>query len=306
MTYFRVLCSAAIAPGLIALQVVNQEIAGQGQEEKLVISRLSIPLKKDSKPFCASGTEDGRLVAFQMEHPEGLGKLDIWLSRLENGRWSVPYNAGSQINTGSHEADAKLSADGTVMVFLRSDDFSKSSRVYISRFRDRSWSAGKLLGPPVSLPNTVQFGALLSKDGRRLYFSSNRAGGQGGFDVYYSDRIGSGWDKWEEPVNLGPVINTDGDENDVAVNPDETMIILPLRRKDSLNDSVDLYISRKRNGQWTSFENMGPRINTPGTDTCPWLGYDGRSLYLNSTWDGLVAGKEAATWIFAIRHSKGF
>lgn len=293
-------------PGLIALQVLSLETTAQGQDEELAISRLSIPLEKDAKPFCASGTEDGRLLAFQMDHPEGLGRLDIWFSRLENGRWSVPFNAGPQINTGSHEADAKLSADGTVVIFLRSDDFSKSSGVYVSRFRDGSWSTGQLLGPPVSLPDTVQFGAVLSKDLRRLYFSSNRSGGHGGFDVYYSDRLDSDWEQWGEPVNLGPVVNSAGDENDVAVSSDETTIILPLRRNDSLTDSVDLYISRKINAQWTPLQNMGPRINTPGTDTCPWLGYDGRTLYLNSTWDGLVGGKEAATWIWAIRHSKGF
>ncbi len=306
MPYLRLLCSAAITPGLVALQVLSLETTAQGQDEELSITRLSIPLEKDAKPFCASGTEDGRLLAFQVDHPEGLGRLDIWFSRLQNGRWSVPFNAGPQINTGSHEADAKLSADGTVMVFLRSDDFSRSSGVYISHFRDGSWSKGKLLGPPVSLPDTVQFGALLSKDLRRLYFSSNRSGGHGGFDVYYSDRLGSGWEQWGEPVNLGPVVNSAGDENDVALSSDETTIILPLRRNDSPSESVDLYISRKINAQWTPLRNLGPRINTPGTDTCPWLGYDGRTLFLNSTWDGLVGGKEAATWIWAIRHSEGF
>ncbi len=306
MSYLRLLCSAAITPGLVALQVLSLETAAQDQEEELTITRLSIPLERDAKPFCASGTEDGRLLAFQVDHPEGLGQLDIWFSRLENGRWSVPFNAGPKINTGSHEADAKLSADGTVVVFLRSDDFSKYSGVYVSHFRDGSWSTGQLLGPPVSLPDTVQFGAMLSKDLRRLYFSSNRSGGQGGFDVYYSDRIGSGWDQWGEPVNLGPVVNSAGDENDVAVSSDETTIILPLRRNDSPSESVDLYISRRIDAQWTPLQNLGPRINTPGTDTCPWLGYDGRTLYLNSTWDGLVGGKEAATWIWAIRHSKGF
>ena len=306
MPYLRLLCSIAIPPGLVALQVMSLGTTVQGQDEELAISRLSIPLAKDAKPFCASETEDGRLLAFQIDHPEGRGKLDIWFSRLENGRWSEPFNAGPQVNTGSHEADAKLSADGTVMIFLRSDDFRKSSRVYVSHFRDGSWSTGQLLGPPVSLPDTVQFGALLSKDLRRLYFSSNRPGGHGGFDVYTSDRIGSGWDRWGEPVNLGPVVNSAGDENDVAVNPDETTMILPLRRNDSLNDSVDLYISKRADAQWTPWQNMGPRINTPGTDTCPWLGYDGRTLYLNSTWDALVGGKEGATWIWAIRHSKEF
>lgn len=306
MPNLRLFCSAVITPGLVALQVLSLETAVHGQDEELAISRLSIPLEKDAKPFCPSETENGRLLAFQMVHPEGRGKLDIWFSRLENGRWSVPFNAGPQVNTGSHEADAKLSADGTVMIFLRSDDFSKSSGVYVSHYRDGSWSTGQLLGPPISLPDTVQFGALLSKDQRRLYFSSNRPGGQGGFDVYTSDRIGSGWDRWGEPVNLGPVVNSAGDENDVAVNPDETTLILPLRRNDSLGDSVDLYISRRVDAQWTPWQNLGPRINTPGTDTCPWLGYDGRTLYLNSTWDGLVGGRESATWIWAIRHSKEF
>ena len=306
MPNLRLFCSAVITPGLVALQVLSLETTVQGQDEELSISRLSIPLEKDAKPFCPSETEDGRLLAFQMVHPEGRGKLDIWFSRLENGRWSVPFNAGPQVNTASHEADAKLSPDGTVMIFLRSDDFSKSSGVFVSHYRDGSWSTGQLLGPPISLPDTVQFGALLSKDQRRLYFSSNRPGGQGGFDVYTSDRIGSGWDQWGEPVNLGPVVNSAGDENDVAVNPDETTLILPLRRNDSQNDSVDLYISRRVNAQWTPWQNMGPRINTPGTDTCPWLGYDGRTLYLNSTWDGLVGGRESATWIWAIRHSKEF
>ena len=306
MPYLRLLCSGVITAGLVALQVLSLGTTVHGQDEELAISRLSIPLEKDAKPFCASETEDGRLLAFQIDHPEGRGRLDIWFSRLENGRWSVPFNAGPQVNTGSHEADAKLSPDGTVMIFLRSDDFSKSSRVYVSHFRDGSWSTAELLGPPVSLPDTVQFGALLSKDQRRLYFSSNRSGGHGGFDVYTSDRIGSGWDRWGEPVNLGPVVNSAGDENDVAVNPDETTLILPLRRNDSQSESVDLYISRRVNAQWTPWQNMGPRINTPGTDTCPWLGYDGRTLYLNSTWDGLVGGKEGATWIWAIRHSKEF
>ena len=56
----------------------------------------------------------------------------------------------------------------------------------------------------------------LSSDGKRLYFSSDKPEGFGGFDLYYSNWKG---DYWEDPVNLGPVINTSGNEGYPFINP---------------------------------------------------------------------------------------
>jgi len=272
-------------------------------QESLTITRVPAPFGDDPRPFCVSLPEDGRLLAYQSARAGGRGKQDIWLSKFENGWWSEPYNAGPGINTAANDVDAKLSADGNSMVFIRGDDFKVASDIYISYFRNGGWSQAEMMGPPVSLPASVEFGALLSRDGKRLYFSSNRPGGLGSFDHYYSERTGAGWGA---PVNLGPGINTPEGDVDIAVSRDGTALVFPSRRSDSIGNSTDLYVSRWVSNAWTAPVNLGPRINTAVTDTCPWLGYDGRTLYLNTEWDGLVAGRQANTTVWEFRFGGSF
>ena len=272
--------------------------------EALTISKLAVPFKPDEKPYCVSLTEDGKLLVYQTPRPDGHGKLDLWFSRFENGRWSDPYNAGPNINSSANEADGKFSADGSTLVFVRSENFAKSTQLYISHFQNGSWTKAEFIGPPVSDLETREFGASFSRDGKRLYFSSNREGGQGGMDHYYSERIG---DKWGEPVNLGPGINTDGDENDMTISANSDAIIFPSRQPDSIAGSTDLYISRLENNAWSEIKNLGPRINTPGNDSCPWLGFDGHTLYLNTQWEGLVAGGQSdSNLVWKFEYSQGF
>ena len=64
--------------------------------------------------------------------------------------------------------------------WIRSDDLKESSRVYISHLRNGQWSEAELVPAPVSLPGALQFGVSLSRDQKRLYFSTNRKGGMEG------------------------------------------------------------------------------------------------------------------------------
>lgn len=271
--------------------------------ESLTVSRVELPVDPADRPFCVSLTEDGKLIAFQSARAGGFGQNDIWFARFENGRWSEPFNAGPGINTSIHDVDAKLSPDGTTMVLVRSADFSKSTQLYVSYLRDGEWTTAEPLGPPVSPPDTIEFGAVLSRDGDRLYFASDRDGGHGGTDLYYSD-----WDghAWAEPVNLGPAINSANNEADLALSRDGNTIIFPATRADSIAGSTDLYVTRRVNGAWSPPENLGPRVNTPGTDTCPWLGHDGHTLYLNSDWEGLLQGEKGSLLVWKVHHTEGF
>ncbi len=272
-------------------------------QESVTISLLPVPFGPDDKASCVSLREDGALVAFQSRRPDGRGGADIWLSRFQNGKWSEPYNAGPGVNTSANEVDAKLSTDGKTMVFIRGQNFKESSGIYISRFRNGAWSEGELVGPPVTLPHTIQFGAVLTRDGKRLYFASNRSGGYGGLDNYYSDWDGA---KWSEPTNLGPVINTPGDDGDLAISRDGKTLIFPNRGSDSVNGSIDLYLSRFADGSWSAPVNLGSRINTPYNDTCPWLGYDGYTLYFNSELTSSLMGQKGSSRIWKVRYSKRF
>ena len=283
--------------------VVMAATVSIASSESLTVSRVELPVDPADRPFCVSLTEDGKLIAFQSTRAGGYGQNDIWLARFENGRWSEPFNAGPAINTDIHDVDAKLSPDGTTMVLVRSANFSKSTQLYISHLRDGKWTTAEPLGPTVSPQDTIEFGAVLSRDGKRLYFASNRNGGHGGTDLYYSDRDG---DAWAKPVNLGPTINSKDNEADLALSRDGNTIIFPATRADSIAGSTDLYITRRVDGAWTPPENLGPRVNTPGTDTCPWLGHDGHTLYLNSDSGGLLQGETGPLLVWKIHYSKGF
>jgi hypothetical protein len=292
-----------LAFGLLLVLFLSAPVAAGSS---LTVSRLELPRDAEFSPANVSARADGRLIAFQANHPEGQGGHDIWMAELRDGRWSEPFNPGSGINTADQEYDARLTPDGRTLVFIRSSPTMRPS-IFISRLVDGEWATAEAVGPPVSFPDTAEYGALLVQGGRRLYFSSNRSGGLGRQDVYYSDRTADGW---SEPVNIGAPVNTEGDEVDAAVSEDESILILHLRREDSTNGSIDLYISRRENDRWSEPVNLGPRFNTPGNDTLAFLAADGRTLYMNSTWEGWIGGSVStgsrwgAAYVFTL--SDGF
>ncbi|MFN0172561.1 MAG: hypothetical protein ACKV22_39785 [Bryobacteraceae bacterium] len=234
--------------------------------------------------------EAATVSVFQSRRPGGLGGFDIWISRRGGEGWSEPVNAGPHINSAQHELDASLSADGTTLLFTRSAYGGatavgaagpvpdKQTDLYISHWRNGAWGPAGKIPAPVSLAESAEFRPVLSLDGKRLFFGSNRQGGRGGYDIYAT---GSRNGRWETPVNLGAPVNSADDEVDVAVAPHGRTLILAKRPKPS--DPQRIYISNLRGGAWSEPEDMGPRFNTGAGDGCPWLGYDGRTLYVNSS-----------------------
>ena len=108
-------------------------------------------------------------------------------------------------------------------------------------------------------------------------------------------------------MNLGSPVNTSGDDGDIALSADGKTMILPRRNQPDGLGGVDLYVSHRGENGWSPLLNLGPRINTPGNDTCPWLGYDGKTLYFNSDWDGLVSGSRSkSSAIMLVHYSPGF
>ena len=92
----------------------------------------------------------------------------------------------------------------------------------------------------------------------------------------------------------------------MTLSRDGKVIIFPTNRSDLIEGSTDLYVSRLTEGAWSPIQNLGPEINSPGTDTCPWLGYDGTSLYLNSDWDFASGKKGDSSLVWKVSNSKGF
>ena len=116
-------------------------------------------------------------VYFGSQAPGGKGSGDIYVSRLENGRYRAPENLGAPVNTGQGEGDPFIAPDGSYLLFTRDLD------LYVSyRQKDGSWTEPLPLRPGINT-RAYELCPQVSPDGRYLFFLSNRTGENAAFWV---------------------------------------------------------------------------------------------------------------------------
>jgi hypothetical protein len=132
------------------------------------------------------------------------------------------------------------------------------------------WSAPINLGAVVNSAFSDQQPAI-SKNGLSLYFTSNRPGGLGGFDIYVAQRA-SVDDPWGTPVNLGLTVNTAADEGNAAFSRDEHFMFFQSKRPGGFG-GIDLWVSRREHTgddfDWQPAVNLGPGVNSAADDNGP-------------------------------------
>ncbi len=160
------------------------------------------------------------------------------------------------------------SRDGRMVAFMR-NNFSKSSNfvftdesdmsIYFAFTDDNGDFADAKPFPYNQVEYSYAFPSL-GFNGSALYFASNRPGGYGGFDIYVS-YFKDG--KWSAPENLGPAINSSG--NEITPYFDGEELYFSSDYKFGLG-GYDIFSSRADNGSWTEAKNMGKGINSPSDD----------------------------------------
>lgn len=153
----------------------------------------------------------------------GTGFTDIYEYKYDGtsaGSGSVK-EVSSRVNMNrTHEAFATVSPDGSYMIFARSNDGSKKGAtdtdLFITRKKDGEWSEPEKL--PISDPNAWESTPFVAPDGKTLYFSSNRKGGEGGNDIYKATIEGNG-ERFSNVTNMGKAINTHGNEMAPYIGP---------------------------------------------------------------------------------------
>ena len=137
---------------------------------------------------------------------------DIYMSKLENGKFEVAEKIKGNVNTNSWEGSVTQSADSRKIIFAseRPGGFGGKDLYVASRLADNSWGNVKNLG---SIINTEkdEDAPFIHPDGRSLVFSSEGHNTMGGFDIFVSDldEIDS---TWKTPVNLGYPVNSTNDD----------------------------------------------------------------------------------------------
>ena len=135
----------------------------------------------------ASLSLDGKTLYFVSNKKEGsYGGRDIWQSvKLPNGQWSIPINAGPQINTKEDEEAPFLHPDGVTFFFSSKGHKNMGGFDIFKSVKDKNgnWSSPENLKYPINTPDDDIF-YVQSTDGKRGYFSSIRNNGLGGKDIY--------------------------------------------------------------------------------------------------------------------------
>jgi hypothetical protein len=126
-------------------------------------------------------------------------------------------------------------------------------------------------GEPAPVPgvNTEanEFHAAITREGV-LYFSSDRPGGAGEYDLYRSAPEGDGYGPAE---NLGAPINSPGEETDVYVDPDETFLLVVATDREGGRGGDDLWLSVREEDGWGELENLYGPVNSDTYEYGPFI-----------------------------------
>jgi outer membrane protein OmpA-like peptidoglycan-associated protein len=164
--------------------------------------------ENDTRILFTSARKGG--VVTDPEKQDSRYYCDVYTSTIDDTIWQRPVNFGRPVNTSLHEGASYFTKDG-VMLFTRWSDNNKSEAfIYMARSIEGKFYDAMKLGTNVNLPGYKSQQPFVSNDGTKLFFSSNRPGGKGGFDIWMAPIDGNGF--IGEAQNLKEPINTPGDE----------------------------------------------------------------------------------------------
>ncbi|HEY5749637.1 MAG TPA: OmpA family protein [Chryseolinea sp.] len=184
------------------------------------------------------------------------------------------------VNTPYNEGSACLSQDGKLLYFARcnSPDSYGSCDLFVAVLRpDSTWGNVRNLGAAIN-SNAWDSQPSLSHSGDTLFFASDRIGGFGYSDIYFSVK-----DKktglWQKAENLGPIVNTRGFEVSPFFHHAFNVLYFSSNGQPLTFGDFDIYKSRKVSRTWEEPKNIGPLVNGPGSEYYFTIDSESRYLY---------------------------
>jgi Tol biopolymer transport system component len=249
----------------------------------------------DGCPFIS---KDGRRLYFASNRPGGYGNLDIYVSQRDSSEdpWAPAVNLGPDINGSGNDICPTLAVDGHRLFFVSDRPGGCGGQdLYVARRKDKrddfTWNAPDNLGCLVNSPAndfTATFFEDEASDQDVLYFSSNRAGGLGGTDIYATSGEEGG--AFGLPV-LVMELSTTLDDQRPNVRKDGLEMFFDSNRTGTLGTG-DLWVSTRASqaDPWSIPINMGPAVNSASVEGRPTLSFDGTTLYFMSNIAGGAGG----------------
>jgi outer membrane protein OmpA-like peptidoglycan-associated protein/tetratricopeptide (TPR) repeat protein len=212
-------------------------------------------------------------------------KEKFMFSQLQpEGTFSPGEEMPEPFNLNDNEGGASLTVDNktlyyTVCKYTQNHTYYNCD-IYYSVYVDGEWTPIKSVSDKINLPTTWESQPSISADGNTLYFVSDRSGGYGGYDIYRSVKNDKG--EWGTPINLGPTINSTGNEKSPFIHPDGKTLYFSSDGWLGMG-GYDIFYSRLNDdGTWSTPVNIGYPINSADDEVGFFVSTDGQKGYFAS------------------------
>jgi outer membrane protein OmpA-like peptidoglycan-associated protein/tetratricopeptide (TPR) repeat protein len=199
-----------------------------------------------------------------------------------------PFN-----ESGDNQGGCTISIDNKRLYFAmmkQEGGNQPNCDIYVSENVDDEWQPIKKLSPNVNHPVYWDSQPTVSADGNTIYFASDRPGGYGGIDIYYTLRDPK-TGAWSVPKNAGPKINTAGDEKTPFIHSDSETLYFSSNGQYGFGGFDIFFIRKNDKKEWLDAENIGYPINTEAEDTGFFVSTDSKTGYFFSYDEGKMRGK---------------
>ncbi|MCK9219652.1 MAG: OmpA family protein [Bacteroidales bacterium] len=208
----------------------------------------------------------------------------MYSERHDDGTFTQGEEMPEPFNVNDNEGGATLTADNNTLYYTvcKFDNVKKylNCDIYFSENINGQWSPIKSISNKINLPASWESQPSISADGNILYFVSDRTGGYGGYDIYRAIKGQNG--EWGTPINLGPLINSTGNEKSPFIHPDGKTLYFSSDGWMGLGGYDIFFSKQKDNNTWSKPVNIGYPINSPEDEVGFFVSTDGTQGYFAS------------------------
>lgn len=288
----------------LLLADISQKQSNQNQALKYYLKSISINpdyrphtlfqtaiLEKDMQKF----EDAAALFRTYLQHPKSdprlkskvhrlIDECDFAVEQMKNPVTIDPTNLGSNVNSSDDEYVNAINTENNFLILTVKHPVEGSNRPVEDFFMsNRDLDSGQWMprNPFSEIFNTsFDEGAMvISPDGSLIVFASNRIGGFGRFDLFYSKKING---VWSQPENMGDGVNTEYWESQPTISSDGKTIYFVSDRRGGLGGSDIYFVTLQEDGTYGKPFNLGTPINTSGNEMTPQIHQDGQTLYFVS------------------------
>jgi tetratricopeptide (TPR) repeat protein len=180
--------------------------------------------------------EGDEIFAYRSDGYDG----NIYASKLIDGKWSKLQKQNDNINTKYWESHASISSDGKTLYFTsnRKGGYGGLDIYKSERTDNGDWGPAENLGNVINSKYNEDT-PFITTDGKTIYFSSLGHNNMGGYDIFYSTLSENG--RWSTPVNLGPPVNTTGDDLFFAPGKNDQYAYYSIYKSDEVYGLNDIF-----------------------------------------------------------------